>query len=657
MARHVARLTGAALVLSALAFPVRAQEAGQFEASAFGGVMFGSRISLTPGADVRLGDGAAFGLRGAYRVNPHFTLEGGWTHTSVTARTTVPETNSGTGPLLATTSVTIDAFEVTGLYEWGRSSARGYFGFGAGAMNLSDSGAGLPNMGTRFMASAVLGTRIRLADRLDFRLEGRYRWRVTPDRVSTVLCGETGCRTFTTTLYTSPEIAAGLTYRFGADPFKDVIESGNPASGVPAGSEKRFWEAAAGVALMDVVPWAFNRYVSDAEFAHISIETVRGNFRAGFGYDRDAFKTNQSSHPFHGSLFFNAARDNGYSFWESGIFTFFGSFVWEQTLEREPPAINDLVNTTLGGMSRGEILHRLATMVLDNKASGSTRFWREAGAGALDPMSFLNRLYRGEVSADFDNPPDRFPSQFVFTADVGYQGINGAEVTHPDQGLLSLSMVYGNPWEGEIKRPYDTFTLRGDITIPGNPSIASFLEHRGILHGWELTEKTDANRHIFAFVMDYEYIARAAQVFGAQVLGGAFLSRWTLSKAMAVLTDATLATFPLAAVGTTDPINPITGRNYDYGPGGGLRVSAHLLTRGMDVLTVGYGLAAQATVDGSTDHNRMQFFRTEARWPLTGKLGIGAGWSWYSLASWYKVGVSAQRTQSEWRAFLSWKLL
>ena len=88
----------------------------------------------------------SFGLRGAYRANPHFTLEGGWTHTSVTARTTVPETNSGTGPLLATTSVTIDAFEVTGLYEWGRGSARGYFGFGAGAMNLSDSGAGLPNM-------------------------------------------------------------------------------------------------------------------------------------------------------------------------------------------------------------------------------------------------------------------------------------------------------------------------------------------------------------------------------------------------------------------------------------------------------------------------------------------------------------------------------
>ena len=651
------RIAAVVVSLAALALPVRADDAGRFEIGVFGGVVFGSRISLMPSEDVRLGDGASLGLRGAYRVNPHFTLEGGWMHTSVTARTTVPETGSGTGALLSTTPVTINSYEVTALYEWGRGRARGYFGLGAGAMDLDDSGAGLPNMGTRFTMNAVLGTRLRLTDQLDFRLEGRYRWRATPDRVSTVLCGESGCKTFTTSFYTTPELAAGLTYRFGTDPFKDVVASANPASAVPTATEKRFWEAAAGVALMDVVPWAFNRYVTNAEFAYISMETVRGNFRAGFGYDRDAFKTNQSSHPFHGSLFFNAARDNGYSFWESGIFTFFGSFVWETTLEREPPSINDLVNTTLGGMSRGEVLHRVATMVLDNRASGSSRFWREAGGAVLDPMGFLNRLYRGEVSADFDNPPDRFPSRFTLTGDVGYQGLHGAEVTNSDQVLVSLSALYGNPWEGEIKRPYDSFIFRGDITIPGSPSIISFLEHRGILHGWELTEKTDANRHIFAFVMDYEYITRAAQVFGAQVLGGAFLSRWTLSKSLALATDATLSVYPLAAVGTTDPINPISGRSYDYGPGLGLRLSANLLSGGRDLLTVGYGLAAQTTLDGSTDHNRMQFFRTQARWPLTKKLGVGAGWSWYSLESWYKVGVSAQRTQTEWRAFLSWKLL
>ena len=645
---------GVALALVASSAPAAAQDAGRFELGVFGGVAFGSRISLTPSGDVRLGDGASFGLRGAYRVNPHFTLEGGWMHTSVTARTTVPETGSGTGPLLSTTPVTINAYEVTGLYEWGRGRARGTFGLGAGAMDLSDSGT-LPNAGTRFTVNAALGTRLRLADRLDLRLEGRYRWRATPDRVSTVLCGADGCKTFTTTLYTSPELAAGLTYRFGADPFQDAVESANAASGVPAASDKRFWEAAAGVALMDVVPWAFNRYVADAEFAHISVETVRGNFRAGFGYDRDSFTTNQSSHPFHGSLFFNAARYNGYSFWESGIFTFMGSFVWEQTLEREPPAINDLVNTTLGGMNRGEVLHRLATMLRDNEASGSTRFWREAGAAVLDPMGFANRLYRGELGATFENPPDRDPKEFLLRGDVGYRHLGG-DVPDESQFLLSLDLVYGDPFKGDLEKPFETFTASLDIAAPGNVFLPRY-QQRGLLHGWELGDPSAPARHVFGFVMDYEYVNNAAQVFGAQILGAALLSRWALSPALALRTDVSAGVYPLAGIGTTDVLNPVSGRSFDYGPGGGLRAGVRLEWKGADVATASYAIGWVTTLDGSTTSNMLQSFRATVRIPIWKRLGTGGGWSWYERDSRYVNGAEAVRTQVEWRLFLSWLLL
>ena len=182
------------------------------------------------------------------------------------------------------------------------------------------------------------------------------------------------------------------------------------------------------------MPWAFNRYVSQAEFAYISVDTFRANVTAGFGYDRDSFKTDQASHPFHGSLFFNSARSNGYNFWESGIFAAAGSFVWELALEREPPAINDLVNTTLGGMSRGEVLHRLATMLRDNTATGSGRFWRELGAGVMDPAGFLTRLTRGELNGTGPNPDDRLPGAFRLDGDLGYRHVGGG-ASNPDQGL------------------------------------------------------------------------------------------------------------------------------------------------------------------------------------------------------------------------------
>jgi len=58
--------------------------------------------------------------------------------------------------------------------------------------------------------------------------------------------------------------------------------------------------------------------------------------------------------------------------------------MWEMYFENEPAAMNDLVNTTLGGMAHGEIQHRVANMILDNTASGFDRLLREVGSLVLN---------------------------------------------------------------------------------------------------------------------------------------------------------------------------------------------------------------------------------------------------------------------------------
>src|SRR5438093_534301 len=54
--------------------------------------------------------------------------------------------------------------------------------------------------------------------------------------------------------------------------------------------KRRFGAAAAEVVLLELIPWSFNRYITNSEFAHISTATVAHNFQTGFAYDRDAFK-------------------------------------------------------------------------------------------------------------------------------------------------------------------------------------------------------------------------------------------------------------------------------------------------------------------------------------------------------------------------------
>lgn len=45
--------------------------------------------------------------------------------------------------------------------------------------------------------------------------------------------------------------------------------------------------------------------------------------------------------------------------WESVPYSFCGSLMWETTCEIEPPAINDLMATTFGGVCIGEVTNRM----------------------------------------------------------------------------------------------------------------------------------------------------------------------------------------------------------------------------------------------------------------------------------------------------------
>ncbi|MCD7927124.1 MAG: DUF3943 domain-containing protein [Bacteroides sp.] len=138
----------------------------------------------------------------------------------------------------------------------------------------------------------------------------------------------------------------------------------------PRLQKKHPWRAAAETFGMNVGVWAFDRYVMNEDFANISIHTIRRNIKNGFVWDNDQFSTNLFAHPYHGNLYFNAARSNGLTFWESAPYAFAGSLMWEIAAEVEPPAINDLMATTIGGIALGEMTHRMSSLVLDDSKRG-----------------------------------------------------------------------------------------------------------------------------------------------------------------------------------------------------------------------------------------------------------------------------------------------
>src|SRR4029077_410175 len=104
--------------------------------------------------------------------------------------------------------------------------------------------------------------------------------------------------------------------------------------------------------------------------ARITPKTWWANMEQGWVWDLDDFVVNELCHPYQGNNYFNAGRANGLSFWESAGSTAFGSGTWEYFGETNHASLNDLVNTTLGGIALGEMFHRTAWLVRNTHKTG-----------------------------------------------------------------------------------------------------------------------------------------------------------------------------------------------------------------------------------------------------------------------------------------------
>lgn len=252
------------------------------------------------------------------------------------------------------------------------------------------------------------------------------------------------------------------------------------------------WLAASEVFGLNVGIWAFDRFALNQDFAKINFHTIKNNFKTGPVWDTDMFSTNLVAHPYHGSLYFNAARSNGMNFWESIPFTAGGSLMWEFFMENEPPSINDLIATTFGGVELGEITYRLSDLFLDDRTFGIERVGREVLSGLISPVRGINRLITGEAWRHGRSKGRTFASVPVnFIVNVGPRFLAEQEVSkHGEASMhVSLRLDYGDPFEDESYSPYEWFQLRVGFDFFSSQPLISQVNAVGALWGKRVWSK------------------------------------------------------------------------------------------------------------------------------------------------------------------------
>ena len=420
--------------------------------------------------------------------------------------------------------------------------------------------------------------------------------------------------------------------------------------------EKNFALAAVEVTAVNALLWSFNRYVREGGTNpgfRIGFNSWEENIKNGFEWDDNSFSTNQFAHPFHGSVYFNAARSNGYNYWESIPFVFAGSMMWEYFCEVHHPSLCDWYSTSVGGIALGEALYRLSSLILDNTASGSGRAWREVGALAINPARGFTRIVTGRAFERYANPPDRHPGRLVTTFDAGLRTVGEERLWESDttRVFFQFEFDYGDPYDKPVRKPFDFFDFGIQINFSEKQALGR-VQSRGVLFATNL-HKSDTSHHLIGAFHHFDYLNNQAFEYGGQSIGAAFLSKFR-APASELRTELHLNAILMGA--TKSDYESISGRSYDYGPGAGFKFRATLSRKGRDFFSVGHEQSWIHVMNGNNGNHLVSLSNIRLDVPTVKNIATSAEYILYLADRNYDDYANVYQRSPQFRLFFSWLL-
>jgi hypothetical protein len=461
----------------------------------------------------------------------------------------------------------------------------------------------------------------------------------------------------------------GLTWRA----FGRAGSPGYPGPQLPWGV-RRSPGLAVGELLVDLTIASFqNEYFHDSDYVQVSPRTWWRNLDRGFEFDTNKFDTNNFYHPWNGALFYSAGRSTGLGFWGSSSLAVAGSLLWECCGETLKMSASDMVSTSLGGVAMGEMIHRLGSVILDNRDTGVSRVLREASIFPFDIVRGSNRLlFRDQYrSPNPEEPLDWRPRRLGALVSLGARRV-GDEGDLSGEGaktapFVDLWVAYGSVFDNERRRPYDSFWMQTQINFADDVDPAGLMTIRGDVLSKPFGPPGARNGAV-ALVQHFDYVNQRTWEFSAQSLGLGLSHRLRLTPSARVELHGDLLATVLGSVNShfefvAPPENERDYRRWEYGPGLGARAEALLLVGEHPVVQATYRYqwihVANDTPDngGGADHD-LQIAALRLRAPVGRRFGVGIDGELFVRKSHYgnPLLVEGDNRVPQVRAYATWRL-
>jgi hypothetical protein len=329
------------------------------------------------------------------------------------------------------------------------------------------------------------------------------------------------------------------------------------------------WKPMVNVLGVNLFTYTLDHFILNESFSKIGPSTWKYNIQKGWEWDSDRFGINFIGHPYTGSMYFNAARSQGYNYFESVPFAVGGSLIWEYFGENTRPSYNDIINTPVSGAFLGEIFYRISSNILDDRITSGNRTFREIAAGLIDPVRGLNRLLQGK---SFRRTTTQVYQQEPLNVSIsaGMHKINLDNKTvfgnGPINAIFNLQLDYGNPFEVRTRKPFDVFRLKTDFSFGTGRKLLDNLQGYGLLFG--KTTNWGKLSILYGAFQYYDYWDNKTFELGAIGFGGGVITKYPISKTIDLYTNFHLAGVPLA--GNSTRFGPDTSQVRDYTYNNGL---------------------------------------------------------------------------------------
>lgn len=326
------------------------------------------------------------------------------------------------------------------------------------------------------------------------------------------------------------------------------------------------WVAFMGVTGTNVATLLIDRYIFNYDFSRVGFNSWKYNITKGWEWDQDRFGMNYFFHPFFGGMYFNAARANGYSFFESVPFAFLGSLEWEYFGETTRPSYNDFINTPINGSFLGEIFYRLGSDILDDRTTGAERLFRELAVAVITPTRFLSRLFDGDLTRlTTEEVYQKEPLNLTFAA--GYHRVDAGATTEKGANsvYVGLIMDYGNPFEKRSRKAFDYFRLRTDLDFGASRKIINNVTGYGMLFGGNL--QSGGLEALVGLFQHMNFFDNDLFELGTLAFGPGIISKLLVSENSSLYTTVHVDVAPFG--GLSSRFGPDTTQVRDYNYTGG----------------------------------------------------------------------------------------